>query len=206
MMLPFTAAQFLDVFGAYNTALWPVVLVLWVATVVVAVRWMTTGLPSRAIWTLLAVHWAIAGIAYHWIFFRRINPVAAIFAGFFVVQAAIFAWLAATSRGRVILDRSLRSIAGAAFVAYGLVYPFIGLAAGLSYPRAPMFAVPCPTTLVTAGVLLASTSTPRWANIIPVLWAFVGASAAFALGIRADLMLVVAGLGLAIATQMPVRR
>ena len=32
MQLPFTEAQFLEVFGAYNVALWPVVVGLWLVT------------------------------------------------------------------------------------------------------------------------------------------------------------------------------
>ena len=67
----------------------------------------------------------------------------------------------------------------------------------------PLFAVPCPTTLVTAGLLLTAAGVPRWVNIVPILWAVVGSSAAFALGIRADLALVVAGALLALDTLVP---
>ena len=37
MQLPFTREQFFDVFAAYNAALWPGVLALWTASVLVAV-------------------------------------------------------------------------------------------------------------------------------------------------------------------------
>ncbi len=88
-------------------------------------------------------------------------------------------------------------------VLYGLVYPFLGFAFGLHYPRLPLFAVPCPTTLVTVGWLLTAGGVPRFVNIVPLLWAVVGSSAAFALGIQADLALVVAGALLAIDTLAP---
>jgi hypothetical protein len=59
----------------------------------------------------------------------------------------------------------------------------------------PVFAVPCPTALVTAGVLLMTVGIPRFVNVIPILWGIVGGSAALVLGIRADVaLLVVAGL------------
>ena len=32
MRLPFTQQEFLDVFGAYNSTAWPVVIALWVVT------------------------------------------------------------------------------------------------------------------------------------------------------------------------------
>ena len=38
MALPFSHEAFLDVFGAYNTALWLAVCVLWVATAGVALH------------------------------------------------------------------------------------------------------------------------------------------------------------------------
>jgi hypothetical protein len=98
---------------------------------------------------------------------------------------------------------TLRGVLGGVLVGYALVYPFLGLAFGLQYPRLPLFAVPCPTTLLTAGWLLAATGVPRVVNIVPLAWAAVGSSAAFALGIQADLALVAAGIVLAIDTVAP---
>jgi hypothetical protein len=204
MELPFTHEAFLDVFGAYNLAWWPAAVALWVASAWVAWVWMRQGrVDGRAVSSLLAVQWAWSGIVYHWIYFRPINPAAAIFAVGFVGQAALFAWLAATSRGRLSGGVTLRGVLGGVLVGYALVYPFLGLAFGLQYPRLPLFAVPCPTTLLTAGWLLAATGVPRVVNIVPLAWAAVGSSAAFALGIQADRALVAAGLVLAIDTVAP---
>jgi len=44
MHLPFTEPQFLQVFGAYNVALWPVVVALWLVTLAFTVE----VLPARA--------------------------------------------------------------------------------------------------------------------------------------------------------------
>jgi hypothetical protein len=205
MALPFSHDAFLDVFGAYNTVLWPMVAALWVITAGLALRWMLKGrMDGRGIFALLAVHWAWSGIAYHWFFFRRITPAAALFGALFVAQAVLFIWLAATSRAQFTMNRRLRGMLGGALVCYGLLYPLVSFGFGLRYPRIPLFAVPCPTTLITAGLLLTAASLPRWVvNIVPILWAALGISAAFVLGIWADLALVVAGALLAVDTLAP---
>jgi hypothetical protein len=79
-------------------------------------------------------------------------------------------------------------------IAYALLYPALGLALGLAYPRFPSFGVPCPTAILTVGLLLlAPRREVRLLSAIPVLWAAVGGSAALLLNIRADFALLVAG-------------
>jgi hypothetical protein len=204
LQLPFSHETFLDVFGAYNSALWPVAAVLWLATAVMLWQWIRQGrLHGRGVFALLAVHWAWSGIIYHWLYFRPVNPAATFFGAGFVGQAALFAWLAIASRGQVARGRSLRTILGGTLVFYGLVYPFLGVAFGLRYPRMPLFGVPCPTTLVTAGWLVTAAGTPRMIGILPLAWAVIGSSAAFRLGIRADFALTAAAVILAVDTVAP---
>lgn len=193
MALPFTHDAFLDVFGQYNTTLWPVVVLLWLATARVAWQWIRRGeVSSRLLFGVLAAHWAWSGLVYHWVYFRPINPAATPFAAAFAVEAVLLGWLAATSRGHVVAGAKRRRMIGGALVVYGLAYPLLGFVFGLSYPRLPLFAVPCPTTLITAGWLIASARIPRVVSLVPLLWAVVGSSAAVTLGIRADLALVAA--------------
>jgi hypothetical protein len=142
---------------------------------------------------LLAVHWGWSGIAYHWLYFRRINPAATLFGFLFVLEAALFAWLAIAPRARFTFTWSVRGALATMLAAYALIYPALGLLSGFRYPRLPLFAVPCPTTLLTAGLLLASSGVPRIVKIVPVIWAAIAGSAALVLGIRADLALFVAG-------------
>ena len=204
MNLPFSHDAFLDVFGAYNAAVWPAVMLLWLVTAGVVFALFRTGrLNGQALFWLLALHWAWSGVAYHWFFFRSINPAAPIFAMLFIMQAAVFVWLAVVSRGSTRLSPDLRGIIGGVLVVYGLAYPLVGVAFGLEYPRLPLFAVPCPTALITAGLLVTATDVPRLVNAVPILWAAIGSSAAFILGIRADLALVVAGAVLAVDTLAP---
>jgi len=70
----------------------------------------------------------------------------------------------------------------------------------------PTFGVPCPTTILTIGFFLAANRPlPRMITLTPIVWAFIGASPAFLLGVRADLMLLVAGIALAIEMISPRR-
>jgi hypothetical protein len=202
--LPFSHDAFLDLFRACNGALWPAVTALWAATAVAAIRFVRSRSASgRATLALLAIHWSWSGVAYHWLYFRTINPAAALFAAVFVAQGAWYALLAMTPRARFQLGPGVRGGAAAALIIYGLAYPAMGLLAGLRYPRMPVFAVPCPTTLVTAGFLIASRGLPRLARVVPMLWALIGASAAILLGILPDVALVAAAAALALDVRKP---
>lgn len=66
----------------------------------------------------------------------------------------------------------------AVLMVFSLGYPLLVLASGHEYPRAPLFAVPCPTTLLTCGVLLtAAPSVPVVASVVPVVWTIIAGSA-----------------------------
>lgn len=86
-------------------------------------------------------------------------------------------------------------MAGVALVVFALVvYPIWSWYAGHSYPYTPTFGLPCPTTLFTVGMLaFVVPSYPRSPLVVPVLWCFVGAQAAFLLGVSQDFALLVAG-------------
>jgi len=197
MQLPFTHDQFLDVFDAYNRTLWPAAILTWLLTAAtIAALYRRGPRASRLVAAVLAFHWGWAGIAYHLAFFRSINPAAALFGAMFILQAALF-----LRRGVLGSQLSFQPTSsfwgrvGGALIAYSLLYPALGLALGLTYPRFPSFGVPCPTAILTVGLLLlAPRREVRLLGAIPVLWAAVGGSAAVLLNIRADFALVVAGL------------
>jgi hypothetical protein len=199
MRLPFTVEQFLAVFERYNRAIWPAQ-VLAYALALGTLAWVVAR-PSRAadrsLGLVLAALWVINGAGYHLGFFRDINGMAVAAGGLFLLQAAIFATLALRGRLAFAPRRDGWTAVGLLFVAYAVVlYPLLGLAFGHVYPRSPVFGVaPCPTTIFTFGVLLlASRRVPGWALVVPLLWSFVGGSAAFVLGVREDLFLPLAGV------------
>lgn len=205
MQLPFTEAQFLEVFRAYNAALWPVVVGLWLVTFAFTVALLRGRAHPVALGALTAVHWAWSGVAYHAVFFTRINPAAWLFAGLFVAEAVAFLWFGVLKR-RLVFDVAWtpRHVLAAVFLLYSLVYPLLVLLTGHQFPSAPLFAVPCPTTLFTAGVLLTGeASAPRSLFVIPIAWSFVGGSAALVLGMTPDLMLFAAGVCLVAYGVMP---
>jgi hypothetical protein len=197
MQLPFTHDEFLDLFGEYNRALWPVVALLWLATLAALVR-LHRGRPhaSRVLAALLAFHWAWAGAVYHLAFFRRINPAALLFGLAFLLESALLFWRGVIRSSAVFVpSSSIWSRFGSALVLYALVYPALGMLFGLHYPRLPTFGVPCPTAILTAGLLLlVPKREARLLGGIPVLWAGVGGSAAFVLRVRADLVLPLGGV------------
>lgn len=209
MQLPFTREQFFDVFAAYNGTLWPGVLALWIASTTVAVLLLTRShrASGRVVSTLLAIHWAWSALAYHAAFFTSINPAAWLFAALFLVEAALFTWQG-TIRGRLRFAAGSSAWAPLAWglIAYSLVYPAINAAQHGTFVSIPAFGVPCPTTILTAGLLMLAT--PRaWAlSIVPIVWSAIGGSAAFLLDVRADYALPVAGGALLLSLIFPKRR
>ena len=198
MSLPFTTEEFFAVFAAYNRTLWPFALALWVLAAAGAVALARSRDASRFLGIVLTVQWAWAGLAYHAAFFSSINPAAWLFGGLFLIQSALFAWYGVGRRRVQVSPRgSPRHIAAWALIIYSLAYPGLVLAEGHRLPAAPTYGVPCPTTLMTIGVLFAADPPwPRSIAVIPVLWAFIAGSAAVTLGVHADLMLWAAAVGL----------
>ena len=95
-MLPFSSEQFFQVFGTFNPAIWPAQLFAYgVAFLVAVALFRSAQTADRIVSAALAVMWLFTGIAYHWAYFARINPLAAIFAAAFVVEAALLTYTAA---------------------------------------------------------------------------------------------------------------
>lgn len=204
MTLPFTETQFFDILAAYNGVFWPAVVALWVASFIVVARFIRRRPSSGVIGGLLAVHWAWSGVAYHMAYFARINPAAWMFGALFVVQAVLFVLALGRRQVRFDWQSDGRHFAAAAFLALALLYPVLAVLAGHGWPRMPAFAVPCPTTLLTTGFLLAAVpSFPRWLLVVPVFWALVGGSAAVLLGVAPDVSLFVAAATLAMLALRP---
>jgi hypothetical protein len=202
VQLLFTEAQFFDVLAAYNTALWPAAAALWLMSLAAVVRLVRHASDAhREVSALLAVHWAWSAVAYHAAFFTRVNPAAWLFAGLFGLQAGLFVWFGIVhDRLRFTIEQSARHLVAALLVGYGLAYPFINLTL-FEYPRVPTFGVPCPTTILTAGLLLAVKPVPATLIVVPVLWSFIAGSAAVLFGVTADFVLPIAGVVLlAVAT------
>lgn len=198
LVLPFTRDQFFAVFADYNRAIWPAQMLAYLlALAVFALILHRPRTGERAVLALLALMWGWTGIAFHVAFFAAINRTALGFAALFVLQALWFAQLALRGGLRLELRWGGRAFWGCGLVAYAaVVYPLIGMSTGHGWPALPMFGLtPCPVTLFTFGVLLlASAPIPRRLLFIPLLWALIGGSAAFLLGVPQDWPLLLGGV------------
>ena len=197
-MLPFTTEQFFSVFADYNESVWPMQWLLTLLAVgIVLLTISRTPWRDRAICLLLASLWAWMAIAYHLLHFSTINPAAYVFAGVFLVQAALFLWWTISNRALMpAFRRDLKSWIAAGILTFALIlYPILSASLGHAYPFAPTFGVPCPSTIFTLGVLTAARA-PRIAIlfIAPLAWSVVGGSAAFLLGVWPDLGLIVSAI------------
>ena len=154
--MPFTANAFLDVFAAYNQAVWPFAAILWLLTTLVCGA-LVLGTSTRGplLRFLLAAHWLWAGLVYHAWFFTAINPAAWLFAALFVAQGVFIAFRSSTLQAVDGVDTT-RRIVSSLLIVYSLIYPVVVWADGFAYPRMPTFGVPCPTVILTIGVLLAT--------------------------------------------------
>ena len=159
MTLPFTPDEFFDVLAAYNQRLWPYALGLWLLTLYAVIA-MTRATPRGPLMpAVLALHWAWSGLAYHAAFFSTVNPAAWLFAGLFLVEAGLLICYGVVGRRlRPAGGLSVRSALSWGLIVYALLYPAIARAEGRVFPRLPTFGVPCPTTILTIGFLLAAES------------------------------------------------
>lgn len=197
-MLPFTHAQFIEVFARYNANVWPAQVAAYLlgVSIVVAIAARREG-SGRYVCAGLALLWLWTGVAYHGLHFASINPAAYLFGALFVVEALLLLRQAVAGGLRFGARNRVASGLGWALVLYaGLLYPLLGLWAGYEIAQLPMFGItPCPLTLFTWGVLLlAARPVPRALLAVPLTWSLVGGSAAALLHVPQDWLLLASAL------------
>ena len=192
--MPFTKDEFLQIFRAYNEAVWPAQLALVAIALLIVAAVVSRRISStRPLLILLSILWLWTALAYHAAFFATINPAAKIFAAAFVVQALLL--LLPTRELPLIEFAGARGVTGALFVTYGLVvYPLANVMAGHAYPVMPTFGAPCPVTIFTIGILTAMRPARPFLLLIPIAWSLLGAIAAMKFGMVEDFGLTLAGL------------
>ena len=201
------AEDFFNALVAYNEAVLPVTVVAFlvgVAAVGLAAR------PGRSSGRLIAVMlgglWLWAGVVFLVLFFgpTDVELLGVTLPGVWYVSGVVFA-----AQGVLLLvygvvrpslsfrlTRSLYGVVGAVLVVYALIlYPLVGVVTGFSFPRYPVFGAPCPVVIFTWGFLLwADQKVPVPVALIPVLWAVMGLLPVLALGVWADVGLILAGV------------
>jgi hypothetical protein len=196
MGLPFTPEQFFGIFAEYNQRFWLVVVALWGATIVALVlAWRHPDRWSSPLAFFVGGLWLWNAVAYHAWLFTRINPAAWLFAALFAVEGALLFGAGNRRSLRFLSSSGASQIIGLALAAYSLAYPLLTNAFGHSYPAAPTYGLPCPTVLLTLGLLLTVPGgVPPTLALIPIAWGFVGGSAAIFLNVRTDYVLLAAGV------------
>lgn len=198
MQLPFTMDEFLNVFAQYNTSVFPLqIIFVMFACFLVYLAYKNFKFSDLVINISLAFYWLWIGLVYHITFFSSINKAAYFFGILFIVQGLLFIYAGVIRKElRYATERSMEAYFGWAFIAYAIIiYPIIGMISGHSYPKAPTFGLPCPTTIFTFGMFLfVRNRFPYYLLIIPVLWSILGFSAALQLSITEDFGLSFAGV------------
>jgi hypothetical protein len=188
MSLPFSRDQFFDLFALYNTTIWPMQIGLVIVAIACVIAILAGGGQDRAIGWALASLWGWMAVAYHLVFFTRINPAAWLFGGAYLVAAWLFARHASAGTLRFTRSIDTSHVAGFVLMAYALVgYPIVARIAGQTYPTVPTFGLPCPTTIFTLGLLLLGQSpVPVALLVVPLIWSLIGTIAALDLGVTED--------------------
>lgn len=199
MKTPFTPEQFFTIFEKYNQSVFPVQLIFILLAIggLFLLHSKFSSIKNRLLPGFLGLLWIWNGLIYHMLFFAEINKAAYVFGGLFILQGLLFLWTAFRNERFVFVFRlKAKELAGYFFILFGLIaYPIIGYLAGATATRTISLGLPCPTTIVTFGLLmLAGGNFPRYLLIIPSLWALVGFSAAFNFGVYQDFMLPVSAI------------
>jgi hypothetical protein len=198
MNIPFSTEQFLNVFKVYNEAVFPAPIIFYLICIfLVYISFSPVRNNNKIIALFLAIFWLWMGIAYHIIFFTKINNAAFIFGALFILQGFLFFYHGfINNKFRFQFQKNLLGISGLILIAYALfVYPALSIATGHIYPASPTLGLPCPTTIFTFGMLLFNRDrTPIWLLIIPVIWSLIGTSAVINFGIYQDAGLLIAAI------------
>jgi hypothetical protein len=199
VILPFSRTEFLQVFAAYNVAIWPTQFVAaGLGLLAVTLLFLRPKWADRAIAAILCTFWLAMAIGYHWTYFSAVNEAAYVFGALFALAALVFL-VEGVIRGRMnfAVTPGFRVWLATALVAYSfVVYPLVSLIVTHPYPETPLFGVaPCPTTIFTLGLLLLVWHPRPWLPaLIPLLWSVIGGSAAFRLDVPQDFGLIAAAI------------
>jgi uncharacterized membrane protein HdeD (DUF308 family) len=194
---PFTIEEFFNVFGNYNTSVFPAQL-LFIVFGIISIIFLhkQKKLSSYIITALLGFLWLWIGIVYHIYFFTSINNAAYVFGGLFIIQGLLFLIEVFRNKLEYSLETKLWKYMGYIFILFGLfVYPIISYLLEGSFQNTISLGLPCPTTIFTFGFLmLTEDKFPKYLLVIPTIWAIIGTSAAFNFGVYQDYFMLISAI------------
>lgn len=195
MKTPFTTDQFLAVFEQYNQSVFPAqIIILILGLLSLFFVFMPSLRLNKLPGIIIALMWLWAGTIYHFLFFTKINSAAFGFGALFVIQGLIVLIITAKKDFKFKYVNDLRGNTGLLFVSFGLIiYPLISYFMKGSTDLIISAGLPCPTVITTFGFFaLANIKLRWWAYVIPVIWSFIGLSAALNFGIYQDFLMLIA--------------
>ena len=197
MKTPFTTQQFFDVFENYNTSVFPLQLIILVLGIfAVVLMHSKKATKNNLITGFLCFLWLWAGIVYHLAFFTPINKAAYGFGALYIIQGFLFLIELFRKRLEFSFTGKTREYAGYFFIGFGLIiYPVISYLAKGDLTTTISLGLPCPTTIVTFGLLMLTTHRlPKYLLIIPTLWAIIGTGAAVNFGVYQDYLMLLSAI------------
>ncbi|MCX6249288.1 MAG: DUF6064 family protein [Bacteroidetes bacterium] len=198
MKTPFTTEQFFSVFEQYNHATFPSQIILFLLVIfALVIIGSTIKQKDKFVSGILGFIWLWTGIVYHISFFAGINKVAYGFGLLFILQGLFFLWEGVLLYNlKFVYKMSIQAYFGYFFILYGLIiYPVVGYLIEQNISRTISIGLPCPTTILTFGILLLTDKKfSKYLLIIPSLWAVIGISSVLKLGVYQDLMMLIAAI------------
>ena len=193
--------ELLELFTRYNEDLWPWHVVAYAAGVacVALLFARRRDRADRAIAGLLAALWLWLGVVFQGLYATDVDDVlGTAYAVMFVLQAYLLFRHGVLRRELAFRPRAgLPGAVGWAALAYAvIIYPVIAAVLGHGWPESPLLGMaPCPTTILTFGLLLLATPpVPRRLVVVPFAWAVLAPPAAMARGVYEDAGLLIAGI------------
>lgn len=197
MKTPFTPDQFFEIFEKYNSAVFPAQFVFLLLGILAIIFLHSKGRSKNYyIGGLLSLLWLWIGIIYHISFFTSINKAAYAFGSLFIIQGIFFFIELLRNRLEFNFSGKARDYIGYFFIIFGLIiYPTISYLLEGSWSRTIALGLPCPTTILTFGFLMMTTSKfSKYLLIIPTLWAIIGTGAATSFGVYQDYVMLLAAI------------
>jgi len=207
-VLPYDAEALISAVASYHRD-HPLASALAAAIAVIALLLAIRGTaPSRrAVPLLLAACWAWIGAVWHFGIFAQLNFAAPAYGILFFLQGVILAWLGLGGRLEFGPPTGWPGAVGIALALIALVIlPLADLLQGWPWSAARLAgADPCPTAVLTLGVLLLARPPRLSVLAIPALWTLVAAATGWVLAIHSDQTLPLAVL-MAFAAARAARR
>jgi hypothetical protein len=197
MATPFSLEEFINVFTKYNTDTWPILILVYIlALITVYLLFRKTSISNKIISGVISFLWFWTGLVYHILYFTDINNMAYVFGLLFIIASILFLFYGVIKEKLNFGFKSdIYGYTGMFFVFFALlIYPLLGYIFGHSYPDIPILPLPCPLTIFTFGMLLMTKKISKFVVIIPLVWSFIGFTAALQFGIYQDFMLLIAGI------------